>query len=841
LEVVQRVFDTGKPVTTNLYKGARTGLYAVGVHVPVFRGKRVVYDLLFGVRAEDFQKVLSQQRIPPEWYATILDANKVIVARSRFPERYVGRQIFPAGVKQIDEHLEGTVEAPGQERVGVFATFSRSPTTGWTVVVGVPRALMRAAIRRWLMWAVGGIILLSTVTLALALFLARRITGSIQALVAPALALGSGEPVEIGELDLIEANNVAQSLVKASQLLQEHTTERERVEEALRLSEEKFAKAFVKNQAAIGLTRLRDGVFLEVNDTWVELVGYSREEMIGHSSRTMMWPTRDACARCLRKLREKGSLRGWEQEFLKKSGEVFVTELSAQIWILNGKRLVVTTLVDITARKRAEEALQESESRFRAFFETAAVGTAEVDLQGRFVQVNRRFCQITGYSREELLGKTTVELTHPEDRDADRLYLQGRATMFDTEKRYVRKDGIMVWVHVTAVKIRDAEGNLLRSAGVIEDITERKRAEEALRESESRLRAFFETAAVGTSEVDVSGRFVRVNQRFCQITGYSQEELLGMTPADLTHPEDRDRDREKLTLFLQGRLPIYDVEKRYVRKDGRVIWVHVTSAMVRDAEGRLLRSAGIIQDITERKRAEAALIQSEKLASVGRMSSAIAHEINNPLETIGHAIYLAATDSGTPPQVKSYLGLATQELERITQITTQTLAFHRENRTPSLIDLRESVDGVLRLFAPRLKARGISVETRYVEVDRVTASRGEVQQVISNLLSNSMDAVPNNGKIHLRLARSLDKHGSAGVRFTIADTGTGIPRERLKNIFEPFFTTKEVVGTGLGLWVTKQIIDSHGATIRVRSKPGRGTVFSIVFPTQGLAVRPQSA
>jgi signal transduction histidine kinase len=235
-------------------------------------------------------------------------------------------------------------------------------------------------------------------------------------------------------------------------------------------------------------------------------------------------------------------------------------------------------------------------------------------------------------------------------------------------------------------------------------------------------------------------------------------------------------------------------------------------------------------EITEHMRAEKALLRSEKLASVGRMASTIAHEINNPLETVGHAVYLALTDPGTSQQAKSYLDLAVKELERVTHITKQTLAFNREDKTPTLIDLRASVDSIVKLYAPRLKSRGITVEKRYAEVECIRAGGGEIQQVISNLLSNSMDATPSHGRIELRVSRSSGSNGSRLVRFTIADTGSGIPPEQLKQIFEPFFTTKEIVGTGLGLWVTKQIVEKHGATIRVRSKLGRGTVFSIAFP-----------
>ena len=711
LDVVRTVFDTGRPATSNLYKDTRAGRYAFSVHVPVFEGNRVVYDLMFAAHAENFQKVISHQRIPPEWSACILDANKVLVARSRSPERFVGRQIFPAGAKAIDERVEGTVEAPGPEGVDVFATFSRSVTTGWTVAIAIPKALIWADSRRWLMWVIGGVILLSTMALALALFLAWRISGSIQALVAPALAYGRGEPVEIGQLDLSEANNVGQSLVKASQLLQERTRQREWAEGALRLSEEKFAKAFANNQAAVSITRLTDGVFLEVNDTFVELVGYSREEMIGHSSRRIMWPTRDACARCLRKLREKGSVRGWEQEFLKKSGEVFVTDLSANIWVLNGKKLVVTTLVDITARKRAEEALRDRESQFRAFFETEAVGAAEVDLNGRYVQVNQRYCQITGYSREELLGMSPVDLTHPEDRDADQPY-------------------------------------------------------------------------------------------------------------------------------FQAQVPILDIEKRYIRKDGSVIWVQVTAAMIRDCEGNVLRSAGVIQDITERKRAEEALLRAEKLAATGRMAATIAHEVNNPLAGAMNALYLASLDSGLKPKTKEYLTLADQELRRASHITQLTLGFYRTSGSGTATALPKLVDEVLNVYGMKLQDRNITVHRRYrsgrcAEGDDecFSVDGGEMRQILSNLLANGIDALKDNGMLYIRASRTSSlNEGGPNLQLTIADNGCGVRQEHLRRIFEPFFTTKQSFGTGLGLWVTQELVRQHNGIIKVRSREGKGTVFRITFP-----------
>jgi PAS domain S-box-containing protein len=492
--------------------------------------------------------------------------------------------------------------------------------------------------------------------------------------------------------------------------------EREWVEGALRLSEEKFAKAFANNQAAVSINRLTDGVFLEVNDTCVELSGYSREEMIGHSSRRMMWPTRDACARCLRKLREKGSVRGWEQEFLRKSGEVIVTELSAQIWILNGKKLVVTTLVDITARKRAEKALRRSESQFRAFFETEAVGTVEVDLNGRFIQVNQRYCQITGYSREELLGMSLVDLVHPEDRDAARPY-------------------------------------------------------------------------------------------------------------------------------FQGRVPILDTEKRYIRKDRSVIWVHVTAAMIRDGEGNLLRSAGVIQDITERKQAEKAMLRAEKLAATGRMAAAIAHEVNNPLAGAMNALYLASTDSGLKPNTKEYLTLADQELRRASHITQQTLGFYRASGSRTPTALPKLIDEVLDVYVTKLHNRNITVHRRYrfgrcAEGDDecFLVNGSEMRQILSNLLANGIDALNDNGMLYIRALRtnSLNESGP-NLHLTIADNGCGVRQEHLRRIFEPFFTTKESFGTGLGLWVTQELVRKHNGSIKVRSREGKGTVFRITFPAMPLS------
>jgi signal transduction histidine kinase len=257
--------------------------------------------------------------------------------------------------------------------------------------------------------------------------------------------------------------------------------------------------------------------------------------------------------------------------------------------------------------------------------------------------------------------------------------------------------------------------------------------------------------------------------------------------------------------------------------------MHMLSRPRRLPDGRVIWD-GVQTDITNRKQAEQALIRSEKLASAGRMAATVAHEINNPLEAIGNAVYLAWMDKSISKDAKANLDIAVHELQRVAHLAQRTLGFYREYTIPAQIDLRSTVDSVVDLFTPRLNSRGIAIEKRYAEVETINAVDGEMRQIVSNLVSNSLDAMERNGRILLRI--KAPANGRPSIRLIIADTGTGIAPERLPKIFEPFFTTKENVGTGLGLWVTKELVQKYGGTIRVRSKLGKGTVFAIGFPVR---------
>jgi PAS domain S-box-containing protein len=360
----------------------------------------------------------------------------------------------------------------------------------------------------------------------------------------------------------------------------------------------------------------------------------------------------------------------------------------------------------------------------------------------------------------------------------------------------------------------------------------RKRVEKAIRESQQQNEFLASIINRTTQAFCVGypdGRLGLVNHAFEQLTGYTADELRSIDWAKaLTPPEWLPVEQKKLEELQRTGQPVR-YEKEYIRKDGTRMPIELLVHLVAESEGRPQYYYSFLSDITDRKRAEQALVRSEKLASAGRLAATVAHEINNPLEAINNAVYLAWTDQSISKQTKAHLDIAVQELQRVAHLAQRTLGFYREHTTPSLVDLRSTVDSVVDLFAPRLKARGIAVEKRYVEVEKISAVDGEIRQIVSNLLSNSFDAVEKGGKILFRI-KPISADGARSVQFTIADTGAGIAPERMSKIFEPFFTTKETVGTGLGLWVTKGLVQKHGGAIRFRSKAGKGTVFVIAFP-----------
>jgi signal transduction histidine kinase len=253
---------------------------------------------------------------------------------------------------------------------------------------------------------------------------------------------------------------------------------------------------------------------------------------------------------------------------------------------------------------------------------------------------------------------------------------------------------------------------------------------------------------------------------------------------------------------------------------------------VRDAHKTIVRWFGTLTDITDQRRSEEALRQSEKLAATGRLAASIAHEINNPLETVTNLVYLARKQ---PANVAKYLKLADQELDRIAQITRHTLGFYRESASPKMVDVSTVLEEVLVLYARKLQFKKINVRTEYAAGVEVEGYSGEIRQIFANLIANAIEAMPVEGVLRLRVTKVSGVDGRSGARITFLDNGVGIPTVNREKIFEPFYTTKKDVGTGLGLWLTQNLVQKHKGSLQVRScvEAGRSwTAFSVFLPEQ---------
>jgi PAS domain S-box-containing protein len=395
-------------------------------------------------------------------------------------------------------------------------------------------------------------------------------------------------------------------------------------------------------------------------------------------------------------------------------------------------------------------------------------------------------------------------------------------------------DPLNRWLHVEVYPTRDGIVTFSR------DITAEVNAREALREKSEQaerqrieIESLYRSAPIGLALFDIKDfRYLRLNNRQAEFFGLEPEEIVGRTLTEMAPIEGL---RELFEQVAAG-MPVinYPLEGELVTRPGEHRYWTVSYFPVFAADGTVQAITAASLEITQQKKTEIALIQSEKLAVMGRLAASIAHEINNPLESLTNLLYLAG-HSTDPDKIQDYIRVAERELRRVSAISNQTLRFHKQASSPRAITCKELFDSVLSLYQGRIVNSAIRIEDRSRSSEPVRCFDGEIRQVLSNLVSNAIDAMqPAGGRLLLRSREGTNwKTGQRGVALTVADTGSGISPTVLQRIFEPFFTTKDIAGTGLGLWVSSEIINRHNGSLRVRStqKPGRsGTVFTIFLP-----------
>jgi PAS domain S-box-containing protein len=497
---------------------------------------------------------------------------------------------------------------------------------------------------------------------------------------------------------------------------------------------------------------------------------------------------------------------------------------------------------------RVVQALQASESRLRAAFEQAAVGMNEVSLEGRFLRSNQRFCEITGYSADELLRFTFTDLTHPEDRAADREHvghvLAGEAVSRRWQKRYIHKDGATIWAAVTASLLRNPAGEPLYMLGVVEDITAAVAAQEQLRHTEERFRQVVETAPEGIVVV-THGVTRYLNPAAATMFGSSSaSELIGEAALDRMHPDSRQAAGESLAAVAAGQ-PAPTAEHQYLRLSGEAFPVEVSATpIVYDGQPSALV---FFRDLTDRRRAEEErarleqrLLQAQKMETVGRLAGGVAHDFNNHLTVNNGYCDMLLDALGPDDPLRDELSEIRAAGDRAAALTQQLLAFSRKQvLEPRPLVLNEVVEEYCRMVR-RLIGDDIKVVTDLdPALGAVLADRGQMHQVLMNLALNARDAMPNGGTISISTGHDqiADPGPGAGAKagsyvvLTVTDDGVGMSPEIVQKIFEPFFTTKPMgIGTGLGLATVYGIVEQAGGFLRVSSEVGIGTSFRIYLP-----------
>jgi two-component system cell cycle sensor histidine kinase/response regulator CckA len=495
--------------------------------------------------------------------------------------------------------------------------------------------------------------------------------------------------------------------------------------------------------------------------------------------------------------------------------------------------------------QRSEAVLRESEQCFSGAFEHAPIGLALVSTEGRWLKVNRALCDLTGYSGEELLARSFKDITFPEDLGKDleqmRRLIGGEIKFYQTEKRYVHRDGHLITVLLSVSIVRDEQGSPLYFVSQTMDITGRKQAEEQVRESQERYRSLIDTAGDAIFTIAPDGTFTSLNPAVEAMAGISRADWIGKSFAPMVHPEDLALAREMFLRVMRGEpAPVHEL--RGNPGLARPARMEMTLTAQKDGAGKIIGVLGIGRDITERRRLEEKLFQSQKLETVGRLAGGIAHEFNSILTAIiGQSELLLGDLPSQGPLAKSAneIHLAAN---RAAALTRQLLAYGRKQiLQPESLDLNRVIAGMDGVFQHLM---GANVATRIIATPglrMVKADAGQVEQVIMNLAMNARDAMPNGGQFILETGNVVIDPETVGrypelkpgnyVMLAVTDTGCGMTAEVKARVFEPFFSTKNFgQATGLGLSTCYGIIKQSGGHISIYSEPSRGATFKVYLP-----------
>ena len=627
--------------------------------------------------------------------------------------------------------------------------------------------------------------------------------------------------------------------------------ERKQSEDALRESEQKFRA--LSEKALVGIYLLQENGFRYVNPRFAEITGYDVEELINTVTPQDLihpedWPMAQENIR-KRFSGEASSIR-YSARMVRKDGELRDAEVFGTQATYLGKPTIIGTLLDITDRKQAEDQIRTSEAELRGILDSLQDLYYRIDNTDRIVKVSPSSLQVTGYRPEELIGKpANVFWRYPQKRQELLAAMQASGgAVHNYEVEGVHKDGSIVWGAINAHFYLDEQGNISGIEGTIRDVTERKQAEEALREEHDTAQRYLDTVEAMIVALDTSGIITLVNRKACELLGYDEQGLIGKNWFTTCLPQS----------VLEGGL--YQLFKQTMAGDHEFVEYYENSVLTRKKEERVIAwhnnimhddngcvtgilSAG--EDITERKQAEeqarqhqADLAHMARLNTMGEMATGIAHELNQPLAAI--STYAAASkkmvESGIkqPKKINAVLESISTQALRASEIIRHVRQFvKKQGPQKTILDLNDLIKEVLSFTESELKKQKIQLHLKLsVNLPSIHADAIQIEQVLVNLIRNSLEAMelaPT--RKHQMIIRSfLDKEGM--LQTEITDNGPGIDADTLNHIFEPFFTTKGAKGMamGMGLSISRSIIEAHGGRLWAESKLGTGSSFFFTLP-----------
>ena len=570
-----------------------------------------------------------------------------------------------------------------------------------------------------------------------------------------------------------------------------------------------------------------DGQIRVINRRFADIVGLPFAEIVNHSLQEFVAePSRGEMARVLPQLLEARSWTGVVRVRWRRTNQVRIYDCTLRAVVEAGEVTGVTGL----ARDISEQ--RETETRFTELFETLHEGVYFASPEGELLDVNPAAVHMLGYkNKEELVAPpASRHFADPAQRVALIAELQRRGFVRDRDLSLRRKDGSLLHVRNSSVAIRNAKGEFVRFQGSLTDVTEREEMEKRLREEQEFVRRLVAAFPDIIAVLDTAGRYTFVSARVQETLGYTPVEFIGMKLEDRPHPDDRESLLEFFRRLTSGEMNSGTIEYRTSHKDGGWRSIRASASPLTSADGRIIGIVASARDVTESKRLEQHVLQSEKLAAIGQMVSGVAHELNNPLTAIlgvSDLLRERVTDDGLRRQTE----LIHKQARKAAELVQGLLMFSRPSKPQSQkVKAAELVARAIELRKSELQARHITAEFQSAASALfVEASPNQIVQVLVNLIANAEQAISSardHGRIELRISQV-----EGNVEIVLDDDGPGIKPELRSKIFDPFFTTRRSIGgTGLGLTIALVIVKEHGGTIEAQAAPTRGARLRILLP-----------